>query len=274
MKKNPILRINERDDLIVALHPLHKGEVVTIGGEELVLRQDIPSKHKFAARPMAPGQSATMYGITVGRVTRAIARGELITTSNLRHATTEPILSDREQNWQPPSLPTALPDGFLGYDRGNGTAGTANYWIFVPLVFCSNQELLLIRDILPRLLGITRPSRYESFAADLIHQMQQGRAVSEAISIQPISLSPPSPVFANLDGIKFLTHSLGCGGTRADARSLCGLLADYITHPNVAGATVVSLGCQNAEISVLKEEITRRTNDLAKPLFFFDRQSW
>ena len=54
-------------------------------------------------------------------------------------------------------------------------------------------------------------------------------------------------VFPNIDGIKFLSHSMGCGGTKSDAQTLCGLLAGYITHPNVAGATVLSLGCQNAQ---------------------------
>ena len=54
-------------------------------------------------------------------------------------------------------------------------------------------------------------------------------------------------VFPNIDGIRFLTHEGGCGGTRQDAQALCGLLAGYIHHPNVAGATVLSLGCQNAQ---------------------------
>src|SRR5436309_3418747 len=62
-------------------------------------------------------------------------------------------------------------------------------------------------------------------------------------------------IFPNVDGIKFLKHTLGCGGTRDDARALCGLLAGYIIHANVAGTTVLSLGCQNAQVALLKEEI-------------------
>ena len=49
----------------------------------------------------------------------------------------------------------------------------------------------------------------------------------------------PSPLFPNVDGVKFLEHGLGCGGTRQDAEALCSLLAGYIDHPNVAGATVL-----------------------------------
>ena len=62
-----------------------------------------------------------------------------------------------------------------------------------------------------------------------------------------LRLENKNKIFPNVDGIKFLKHTLGCGGTRDDARALCGLLAGYITHANVAGATVLSLGCQNAQ---------------------------
>ena len=59
--------------------------------------------------------------------------------------------------------------------------------------------------------------------------------------------------FENIDGIKFLYHHGGCGGTRADAETLLRLLAGYVNHPNVAGATVLSLGCQHAQESWFKE---------------------
>ena len=79
-------------------------------------------------------------------------------------------------------------------------------------------------------------------------------------------------MFPNLDGVKFLTHEMGCGGTRDDARSLCGLMAGYLHNPNVAGATVLSLGCQNAQVSILREEIQKRSGKLDKPLLVFDQQ--
>ena len=65
-------------------------------------------------------------------------------------------------------------------------------------------------------------------------------------------------VFPNVDGIRFLTHQGGCGGTRQDAQALCGLLAGYIHHPNVAGATVLSLGCQHSQASMLMDELRAR----------------
>jgi altronate hydrolase len=79
-------------------------------------------------------------------------------------------------------------------------------------------------------------------------------------------------VFRNLDGIRFLTHTGGCGGTRQDAQALCGLLAGYIHHPNVAGATVLSLGCQNAQAAMLLEEYGARDPERRKPVLVFEHQ--
>ena len=78
--------------------------------------------------------------------------------------------------------------------------------------------------------------------------------------------------FPNVDGVKFLEHGLGCGGTRLDADALCGLLAGYINSPNVAGATVLSLGCQHAQVSILERELARRNPRFQKPLHIFEQQ--
>jgi len=79
-------------------------------------------------------------------------------------------------------------------------------------------------------------------------------------------------IFPNVDGVKFLSHEGGCGGTRQDAQALCGLLAGYITNANVAGATILSLGCQNAQVAILQEEIKKRDSNFSKPLYIFEQQ--
>src|SRR4029077_9375118 len=79
-------------------------------------------------------------------------------------------------------------------------------------------------------------------------------------------------IFKNVDGIKFLMHQAGCGGTREDASNLCGLIAGYLHNPNVAGATVLSLGCQHSQAAMLREQIARRDRNFSKPLLVFDQQ--
>jgi altronate hydrolase len=50
-----------------------------------------------------------------------------------------------------------------------------------------------------------------------------------------------------------LYHDVGCGGTRKDAEALLRLLAGYVHHPNVAGTTILNLGCQYAQIDCFKK---------------------
>jgi altronate hydrolase len=79
-------------------------------------------------------------------------------------------------------------------------------------------------------------------------------------------------VFENIDGIKFLIHQGGCGGTREDSDNLCGLIAGYLHNPNVAGATVLSLGCQHSQAGILRQQVRQRDPNFDKPLFIFEQQ--
>ena len=78
--------------------------------------------------------------------------------------------------------------------------------------------------------------------------------------------------FPNVDGIYFLTHDGGCGGATSDSVTLCNLLAGYINNPNVAGATILSLGCQHAQISILERSIKRINPKINKPIIFMEQQ--
>jgi altronate hydrolase len=82
-----------------------------------------------------------------------------------------------------------------------------------------------------------------------------------------------SKIFPNVDGLKFLKHTGGCGGAGSDSEALCALLAGYITHPNVAGATVLSLGCQKAQIDMLKREIEKRSPGDDRSVYFLEQQA-
>ena len=77
------------------------------------------------------------------------------------------------------------------------------------------------------------------------------------------------PLFSNVDGIYFLTHEGGCGGSlQTDSVTLCNLLAGYINNPNIAGATVLSLGCQHAQIDAFKS-IAKFLVEFKKTSLFF-----
>ena len=64
---------------------------------------------------------------------------------------------------------------FNGYHRSDGRVGTANYWLFIPTVFCENRNLEVIREALQRKPGLRRDDRYCRLVQRLVDLMPAGR---------------------------------------------------------------------------------------------------
>ena len=269
-----ILRLHPSDDVVVALRPLEAGAQVTLEGASCAVREAIPAKHKLAARDFSGGEVVTMYGVTVGRTTRHVPRGSWLHSENMVHASAGFSGKQSIHHWVPPDTSRWQSQTFRGFKRGRGPAGTANYWVVIPLVFCENRNLALMRQALTRELGYGTSSRYEQFVRSLADRHRRGatRDELEEIMLEEAVNDRATRMFPNIDGIKFLEHGLGCGGTRQDAQALCRLLAGYIHSPNVAGATVLSLGCQHAQISLLEQEMAALHPQNEKPLLVFEQQ--
>lgn len=274
MNRN-VLKVHPSDNVIVALTNLPKGGTVMYDNNEYVLQDNITAKHKFLTHDLQPGDPVIMYGVLVGKARQAIPRGGLISTSNIMHAANDFNTGERKTNWQAPDVNKWKERTFMGYHRSDGSVGTANYWVVVPLVFCENRNMEVLQEALVKDLGYGRNRSYQKQARRLIDLYKTGKTAEEILTAEfdddPL-LEHTDRLFSNIDGVKFLTHNGGCGGTRQDAQALCGLLAGYITHPNVAGATVLSLGCQNAQVAMLQEEIQKRSPDFSKPLFILEQQ--
>jgi altronate hydrolase len=274
--KRKTLQIHPSDNVQVALTTLKKGEQ---GSDQnnTTLVSDVPAKHKYALKDFAEGDEIIMYGVLVGKATKPIQKGEMITVNNIRHATSDYSIRQRKTSWTVPDVTKWKNRTFMGYHRPDGSVGTANYWIVIPLVFCENRNVETIRHALMKELGYEHTDNtYRDAVKSLVNLYRSGTSAEEIVSMAHVpsivKTEDPEKLFPNVDGIKFLTHTMGCGGTRDDARALCGLLAGYITHPNVAGATVLSLGCQNAQFEILKEEIGKRDAEFAKPMYFLEQQ--
>src|SRR5450755_1680594 len=269
-----VLKIHPDDNVVVALSNLAKGDEVTVDGKKYKLVSDVPAKHKFAISDLNAGETVVMYGVMVGTAVSAIRQGEVITVSNLRHQASEFRAKVSNYSWTPPDVSRWKERTFQGFRRPDGQVGTRNYWVVVPLVFCENQNVRVLREAFEKELGFAPREKYRNQVAELAALYRAGKIDR----IQGFEFgNAPSAVedkklFPNLDGIKFLTHQYGCGEPREDSRALCGLIASYIHHPNVAGATILSLGCQNAQASILREEIARRNPSFNKPLLIFDQQ--
>lgn len=276
MNNQPILRIHPDDNVLVALQDLPQGTVVHFEGKALLIRSGVKAKHKFTLTPLDAGEPVRMYGVLVGRTNVALLEGETITTENIHHAAAPFQLGERRLDWHKPDVSAFESLTFMGYHRSNGTVGTANYWLVIPLVFCESRNVEVLKQALEHRLGYGKRTKdYEPEVNRLIELYEAGATVEDILN-GDISLArdiqSDRRLFENVDGVKFLNHGLGCGGTRADSDALCGLLAGYITHPNVAGATILSLGCQHAQASILRREIAKRDPNFDKPLYVFEQQ--
>jgi altronate hydrolase len=268
-----VLKVQPSDNVIVALVDLKAGEVITFEGKDYTIKIDMPAKHKFAQVDFEKGDSIFMYGVLVGKAQQKIEKGEWITVFNVKHAANDFKVGERKTNWDIPNVSDFEERTFLGYHRADGSVGTANYWIVLPLVFCENKNLEIMKSALVEDLGYGKKQKYQKHTQALISLHKAGKSVEEILSadFETSEADEHEKLFKNVDGVKFLSHDMGCGGTRQDAQALCGLLAGYITHPNVAGATVLSLGCQNAQYSMLQEELDKR-GGAGKPVFFLEQQ--
>ena len=274
---NNILQIDPKDNAIVALRDLPKNSKVIVNKTSVILREDIAAKHKFALYNLPLGSEVYMYGVLVGKTVANVPEGGLLTIFNLKHAVEDYSVKQTDTTWTPPNTDAWKNRTFNGFHRTNGSVGTANYWLVIPLVFCENHNVDKLKSALISTLGYQTTDTYEAKAQQLLSLVQSGKTMEEVLSFK-LPKSPKNTIsnskFPNVDGIKFLTHEGGCGGTRQDAQALCGLLAGYITHPNVAGVTVLSLGCQNAEARILQEEIHKRDSEFDRPVHILDQQTF
>jgi altronate hydrolase len=268
-----VLKLHPEDNVLIALRDLHKGDQVAFGNASFVLGSDVAAKHKFATKDLATADSIVMYGTLVGKATQPIQRGFGLTTINVRHDALPFREKSREYRWNPPDVSRWRKQTFLGYCRADGQVGTRNYWLVVPLVFCENRNVDVLKQAFEEELGFAAPKIYKRQVADLVRLYREGR-LDEIERYRPEKSSAQlnSHLFKNIDGIKFLMHQSGCGGTREDSGNLCALIAGYLHHPNVAGATILSLGCQHSQVNILRDQIAHRDPCFAKPLLIFEQQ--
>ncbi len=268
--KHKVLKVHPRDNVIVALTNLSKGETISFEGADYLLQEDIPAKHKFFMQDMKTGDEVIMYGVLVGKAQMNIAKGSRMSTENIKHAAEPYAYRNAKFEWQAPDVSKFSGRTFNGYHRKDGRVGTANYWLFIPTVFCENRNLDVIREALHNELGYAVTDKYKQYTHHLLDAYKNGEQL-DSVNLSPSSNGHHRP-FKNVDGIKFLNHQGGCGGIRQDAAILSKLLAAYADHPNVGGVTVLSLGCQNLQVADFKNDLKKQNPGFDKPLFIFEQQ--
>ncbi len=267
------MQIHPDDNVLVSLQDLQKGQKIEWNNLTFDLKDDIHAKHKFFITERAIGEDVLMYGVLVGKATAFIPQGGLMTTENVHHASQDYAYREVNYQWQAPDVSKFQNRTFNGYHRQDGKVGTANYWLFIPTVFCENRNMDVIKESLYNTLGYNVTDKYKQFTDQLLTAYQDGESI-ESFNLDNLAAvqATKKRVFKNVDGIKFLNHQGGCGGTRQDADLLSNLLAAYADHPNVAGITILSLGCQHLQTQSLLDDIKERNPTFNKKVLIFEQQ--
>lgn len=220
------IKINEKDNVVVALNTLLAGEVIHVkltseegnieeeqGNERLNITasEDIPAGHKLAIADIEVGGSVIKYGYRIGYATQNIKAGDWIHTHNVATALGEVL----EYTYEPELAEEVYTEDvtFMGFLRKNGSVGVRNEIWVIPTVGCVNN-------------------------------------VAEAIARKANSF-----VKGSVDEVIAFPHPYGCSQMGEDQENTRKILADLVNHPNAGGVLVLGLGCENSGIDILKEYI-------------------
>ncbi|WP_338407097.1 altronate dehydratase family protein [uncultured Flavobacterium sp.] len=259
--QNKLIKVHPSDNVAVALVNLKVGDIVSFEGQDIKILSDTKSKHKIAFKTFESGERIIMYGVLVGTANGAIQKGDILTTENVKHQSEKVYGKTKTISWKAPNVEKWKERTFLGYYREDGQVGTANVWLFFPLVFCENRNIEILKEVFEKELLRKKVNPHQLLLRSLVNN-GGNESLDETSS---------TDVFDNIE-VKFITHPGGCGGIRQDSESLARLLAGYVNNPNVAGATVLSLGCQNLQIEVFNKALKAINPNINKPVILYEQQ--
>jgi altronate hydrolase len=209
------LKINEKDNVAVALRPFPKGGSF-LG---VTVLSQIPEGHKLALRDIPRGGEVVKYGCRIGYATEDIPKGAWIHTHNLRTALGD-LLEYRYQpeeggrkNSTASQAADAAPSHFLGFPRPDGQAGIRNEIWVIPTVGCVN-------------------------------------GAAQAIARRAAGLRKGS-----VEDVLAFSHPYGCSQMGEDQEHTRIILSDLVRHPNAGGVLLLGLGCENSPVETLKPYI-------------------
>jgi altronate hydrolase len=257
-----IIKIHSSDNVAVALINLKVGDIISFQNKEITVISDIKAKHKVALENFEIGDEIFMYGVLVGKASAIILKGEVLTTENVKHQSAKVTKKTNTIGWTAPNIEHWKEKTFMGYHREDGQVGTANVWLFFPLVFCENRNIELLKDIFEKELLTQKSNNHRLLLRSLVNNGESNLQIEN---------EETTKVFDNIE-VKFITHPGGCGGIRQDSESLAKLLAGYVKNPNVAGATVLSLGCQNLQIDIFNKALKNISPDNKKTVLIYEQQ--
>ena len=131
------MKINENDNVIVALKEMKKGEKISLGNTEIEALETIPAGHKMAVKDICEGADVIKYGFRIGTAKEDIKAGQWVHTHNIKTALGDLL----EYKYEPVHMEEKITEGatFLGFQRPDGKAGVRNEIWIIPTVGCVNN---------------------------------------------------------------------------------------------------------------------------------------
>ena len=131
------IKINNSDNVCVALNALKAGEKITVGNESVVINSDIPAGHKVALKDIKSGEDIIKYGSRIGLAKEDIKAGDHVHIHNIKTALGDLL----EYQYIPKikELKETAHESFMGFRRKNGKVGVRNEIWIVPTVGCVNN---------------------------------------------------------------------------------------------------------------------------------------
>lgn len=132
-----IIKINEKDNVVVALRDLSKSEIIEVENKKIEIKEDIKRGHKVAISDFKVNDNVIKYGYPIGHAVKDISIGEWIHTHNIK-TNLDGIM---EYNFNQQLKQVSIENKnltFDGYRRANGNVGIRNELWIVPTVGCVN----------------------------------------------------------------------------------------------------------------------------------------
>ena len=131
------MKINENDNVIVALKEMKKGEKISLENTEIEALETIPAGHKMAVKDICEGADVIKYGFRIGTAKEDIKAGQWVHTHNIKTALGNLL----EYKYEPVHMEEKITEGatFLGFQRPDGKAGVRNEIWIIPTVGCVNN---------------------------------------------------------------------------------------------------------------------------------------
>ncbi len=131
------IKIHSKDNVAVALQPLKQGEVISLGGQDVTLVEDIEQGHKFALADLPENTNIIKYGTVIGHTTKEVRTGAHVHVENIRTNLGDVL----EYTYTPETFeqPAAQGRTFKGFVRKNGDVGIRNEIWIIPTVGCVNN---------------------------------------------------------------------------------------------------------------------------------------